>query len=223
MKKDITVTAEVRTTRGKNEARRMRRAGRIPAVLYGGFQDPVSVAVSPRELNAIVYSGSGHNTIFNLAIDGSSTPVMIVEHQNDPIRGTLLHVDLQRIDLSKRLRVTVPARTHGEPKGIKQQSGIYEIVTRTVEIECLPDEIPESFDLDVTELMVGQNIRASDMPLTGTMKLLSAPDTVIAHVVAPRGAETTTAEAGTEAAQPDVVKKGKKEEEGGDKGGGKKK
>jgi large subunit ribosomal protein L25 len=221
MKQEITVTAEIRKTRGKNEARRTRRAGKIPAVVYGAFQDAVAVAVSPRDLNAIIHSAAGYNTIFSLAVDGSTTPVMIADHQNDPIRGTLLHADLLRIDLNKRLHVSVPVRTHGDPKGVKQQGGHFEIVSRAVEIDCLPNEIPESFEVNVADLMLGQNIRAGEIPMPGSVRLLSSPDLVIAHVVSARGAAEAPAEAAApaaEAAQPEVVKKGKKEEEAGDKG-----
>ena len=215
MKKDITVTADVRTSRGKNEARRTRKAGQIPAVLYGSGQDPVSVAVNPREIVKIIRSGTGFNTIFTLAVSGGeSTPVMLVDQQVDPIRGTLLHADLKRIDLTKRIRVTVPVHTAGEPKGVKVQGGLLEVITRAVEIECLPDEIPESFTIDVTELMVGQSKRASDVGVTGSMKLVSAPDTVIAHIVTLRAEEAaaTDVAAPAAAAEPEVAKKGKKEE-----------
>ena len=190
MRKDITVTAEVRASRGKNEARRTRRAGQIPAVVYGAFQDPVSIAVNPREILKIVRSDTGYNTIFNLAIaGGETTPVMVVDQQVDPVKGTLLHADLKRIDLTKRLRVTVPVHTAGEAKGVKVQGGLLEVITRAIEIECLPDDIPECFTVDVTELMIGQSKRASDVGVSGSMKLLSAPDTVIAHVVALRAEE----------------------------------
>ena len=215
MKKDITVTADVRTSRGKNEARRTRKAGQIPAVLYGSGQDPVSVAVNPREIVKIIRSGTGFNTIFTLAVSGGeSTPVMLVDQQVDPIRGTLLHADLKRIDLTKRIRVTVPVHTAGEPKGVKVQGGLLEVITRAVEIECLPDEIPESFTIDVTELMVGQSKRASDVGVTGSMKLVSAPDTVIAHIVTLRAEEAaaTDVAAPAAAAEPEVAEKGKKEE-----------
>ena len=118
MRKDITVAAEVRTSRGKNEARRTRRAGQIPAVVYGAYQDPVSVAVNPREILKIVHSTTGYNTIFNLAIaGGETTPVMVVDQQVDPIKGNLLHADFKRIDLTKRIRVTVPVHTAGEAQG----------------------------------------------------------------------------------------------------------
>src|ERR1700722_20279570 len=142
MRKDITVTAEVRSTRGKNEARRLRVRGFIPAVVYGAYKDSVAVGVNPKELNHILNSKTGHNTIFNLTIqEGENTPVMMVDWQKDPIRGQLLHADLKRIDLTKRIRVSVPVITVGEAAGIKLQGGLLEIISRDIEIECLPDEI----------------------------------------------------------------------------------
>ena len=220
MRKDITVAAEVRTSRGKNEARRTRVSGNIPAVVYGAYKDPVSVALDPRELTKIIRSATGLNTIFTLAIaGGESTPVMVVDRQVDPIKGSLLHADLKRIDLTKRIRVTVPVVTSGEPAGVKVQGGQLEIISRAVEIECLPDEIPETFTVVVSELMIGQSKRASDVELGGSMKLVSDPQTVIAHIVAlraeeaPAAAEGAAPAAGAPAAEPEVVKKGKKEEE----------
>ena len=231
MRKDITVAAEVRTSRGKNEAHRTRRAGQVPAVIYGAYQDPVAIAVNPREILRIVHSSTGYNTIFNLAIaGGETTPVMVVDQQVDPIKGTLLHADLKRIDLTKRIKVSVPVHTTGEPTGVKVQGGLLEVVTRAVEIECLPDEIPESFTVSVSDLMIGQSKRGSDVPMGGSMKLLSSPDTVIAHVVALRAeavaAPTEAAAApaaGAAPAEPEVIKKGKKEEEGAAEDKGKKK
>ena len=230
MRKDITVAAEVRTSRGKNEARRTRAAGNIPAVVYGAYQDPVSVAVNPKELSRIIRSSTGLNTIFTLAIaGGENTPVMVVDRQVDPIKGQLLHADLKRIDLTKRIRVTVPVGTTGEPAGVKVQGGLLEIISRSVEIECLPDEIPESFTVNVSELMIGQSKRASDVGVSGSMKLVSDPQTVIAHIVALRAEEVAApvegaaAPAAGAAAEPEVVKKGKKEEEAEDKDKGKKK
>ena len=226
MRKEITVAAEVRTSRGKNEARRTRRAGQIPAVIYGSFQKPVSVAVNPRDISKITHSNTGYNTIFNLVIQGGeNTPVMLVDRQVDPVKGTLLHADFKRIDLTKRLRVSIPVHTTGEAAGVKVQGGLLEVITRMIEIECLPDEIPEGFTVDVTELMIGQAKRASDVALSGSMKLVSAPETVIAHSVAMRAEEVVeptaaeaaaaavTPEAGATPAEPEVIKKGKKEEE----------
>jgi large subunit ribosomal protein L25 len=214
----------VRTSRGKNEAHRTRRAGLIPAVVYGAFQDPVSVAVNPRELTKIIRSSTGFNTIFSLAIaGGENTPVMVVDQQLDPIRGTLLHADLKRIDLTKRIRVSVPVHTTGEPAGVKVQGGLLEIITRSIDIECLPDEIPESFTISVSELMIGQSKRASNVELSGSMKLVSAADSVIAHIVALRAEEAAATTEAAPAAEPEVAKKGKKEEEAPAEEKGKKK
>src|SRR5215469_1957071 len=138
MRKDITVTAEPRSSRGKNEARRLRAAGSTPGVLYGVSDSAVPVSVNPKEIGRILHSRTGHNTIFNLTVKGGeSTPVMIVDWQSDPIKDTLLHVDLKRIDLTKRISVRVPVFTAGEPKGVKIQGGLHELVTREIEIECL--------------------------------------------------------------------------------------
>ncbi|HXK06324.1 MAG TPA: 50S ribosomal protein L25 [Verrucomicrobiae bacterium] len=234
MRKDITVTAEVRASRGKNEARRTRSAGNIPAVVYGAYKDAISISVNPREINKIIRSSTGLNTIFNLTIAGGETsPVMVVDQQVDPLKGTLLHADLKRIDLTKRIKVTVPVHTTGEAAGVKVQGGLLEVVTRAIEIECLPDEIPEDFKVSVSDLMIGQSKRASDVGLAGSMKLVSPPDSVIAHVVALRAEETPAPAAGAEgaapvagapaAAEPEVIKKGKKEEEAPAEEKGKKK
>jgi len=221
MRKEITIAAEARDSHGKNEARRLRAKGSMPAVVYGGPTGPTPVAVSPKEVGRILNSKTGHNTIFNLSVaGGGDTPVMIVDWQYDPVKDSLLHVDLKRIDLTRRIVVKVPVVTHGEPKGVKIQGGIHEIVTREIEIECLPNDIPEQFTVDVTELMIGQNIRAGEIPMSDSVKLLSQPDAVISHVVAVRVEEEPAAEAAVEAAvpaagEPEVIKKGKKEEEGG--------
>lgn len=218
MRKDITITAEPRATRGKNEARRLRARMRIPAVVYGAGKESVAVSVSPREIEKILHSSSGVNTIFNLDIQGvETTPVMVVDWQRDPVKSNLLHVDLKRIDLTRRLRVKVPVQTVGDPRGVKEQGGLHEIVSREIEIECLPDEIPENFTVDVSHLRIGQSLRAGDIPLSGSMKLLSPPDLVISHVVATRGSVVTEAAEAAGPAEPEVVKKGKKEEEGGEK------
>ena len=218
MRRDITIAAESRDSRGKNEARRLRAKGSMPAVLYGGDTGAMPVALDPKELTRILNSKTGHNTIFNLNItEKENTPVMIIDWQYDPIKDSLLHVDLKRIDLSKRITVKVPVITQGDPKGVKLQGGIQDIVTREIEVECLPDEIPEHFVVNVSDLMIGQSIRAADIPMPGSMKLISLPDTVITHIVSVKAEETTTAEAAGPAAtpvgEPEVIKKGKKEEE----------
>lgn len=220
MRKDITIVAERRNSRGKNEARRLRAAGSAPAVVYGTGGEAVAVAVSPKEVNKILHSRTGHNTIFNLSVTGGeNTPVMIVDWQNDPIKDNLLHIDMKRIDLTKRIRVKVPMHTIGEPKGVKLQGGLHELITREIEVECLPDEIPEQFTMDVTELMLGQSIRASDVQLPDSIKLVSPADSVISHVIAMKVEEEPAPAAAAEgapaaAAEPEVIKKGKKEEEG---------
>jgi large subunit ribosomal protein L25 len=219
MRKDITIVAEPRSSRGKNEARRLRVAGQAPGVLYGAGGDAVAVAISPKEVNKILRSNTGHNTIFNLSVTGGETvPVMVVDWQHDPVKENLLHVDLKRIDLTLRLRVKVPVHTSGEPKGVKLQGGLQELITREVEIECLPDDIPEQFILDATEMSIGDSLRANQIPMTGSMKLLSNPDAVIAHVVSLKAEEVAPAAdavaAAPVAAEPELAKtKGKKEEE----------
>jgi large subunit ribosomal protein L25 len=219
MKRDITITAEPRDTRGKNEARRLRARGLAPAVVYGAGKDPVAVAVKPIEITKILRSATGHNTIFEVRIgDLENSPVMLVDWQKDPIKDNLLHCDLKRIDMTKRISVRVPVHTTSEPRGVKEQGGLYEIVTREIEIECLPDEIPDGFTVDVRELKLGQSLRASEIPLTGSMKLLTASDAVVSHVVALRAVEEAVAApaegaAPAATAEPEVIKKGKKEEE----------
>jgi len=213
LRTDTVVTAEVRQERGKNAARRVRVGGKIPATMYGAFKDPVAIAVNPREILHIIHSKTGHNTIFDLDVAGiERSPVMVVDEQYDPVRGHLLHVDLKRIDLTKRVRVAVPVVTSGEAKGIKLQGGLLEIITREIEIECVPDAIPSQFVLDVTELMIGTSKRASDIELAEGVRLISAPDSVIAHCVGVKAAEAVEEAAVVE---PEVVVKkgGKKEEE----------
>lgn len=228
MRKDITIDAQPRDSRGKNEARRLRAAGSTPGVLYGVTDGAVALAVNPKEVGKILHSRTGQNTIFNLAVKGGeTTPVMIIDWQSDPVKDTLLHIDLKRIDLTKRIRVGVPVHTKGEPAGVKLQGGLHELITREVEIECLPDDIPEQFVVDVSALMIGQSIRAGEIPLTGSMTLVSNADSVISHIVTMRAEEVAaTPEGGAPAAaaEPEVVKKGKKEEEGAEpaaKAGGK--
>ena len=224
MRKEITITAELRASRGKNEARRLRVRGLSPAVLYGVGGEAIAISVDPKQVTKILHTGSGHNTIFDVAVrDGETSPVMFVDWQLDPVTGNLLHADLKRIDLTRRLRVSVPVRTFGDARGVKIDGGLLETVGRAIEIECLPDEIPEHFDIDVSDVGMGQAKRASDVLLTGSMKLLSPADSVIAHVVAlraeeevkPAEAEAAVVE-GAVPAEPEVIKKGKKEEEGGE-------
>ena len=219
MANDITVAAETRTTRGKNEARRLRAGGSAPAVVYGIGKDTLTVAVSPKEVVRILQSKTGHNTIFTLAVkDGENTPVMIVDWQRDPVKDTLLHVDMKRIDLTQRLIVKVPVHNLGEPEGVKLQGGLHEVITREIEVECLPNEIPEELTVDVSKLTMGQAVRASDVPLPGSVRLVSPPEAVISHIVAMKAEEVVAPVAGAEVApaavaEPEVIKKGKKEED----------
>jgi large subunit ribosomal protein L25 len=219
MANDITVAAEPRTTRGKNEARRLRAAGSAPAVVYGTGQETLTVAVNPKEVVRILHSKTGHNTIFHLAVKGGeNTPVMIVDWQTDPVKDNLLHVDMKRIDLTQRLLVKVPVHTVGEPEGVKLQGGLHEVITREIEVECLPTEIPEHLTVDVSKLSIGQAVRASDVPLPGSVRLVSQPEAVISHVVTMKAEEVAAPVAGAEVApaavaEPEVIKKGKKDEE----------
>ena len=216
----IIVEAAPRADRGKNEARRLRQTGQIPAVLYGGKGDAVTLAVNAKQVTAILRSESGHNTLFQVRLQGKPQPAILKDWQVDPVTGKLLHVDLLRVAMDARMRVMVPVHTFGEPAGVKQQGGIFEMVTREVEIECLPSEIPTEFRVDVSELLIGKHLRAADLPIDPSkMKLLTDPDRVIAHVVALRAeeekpAEAVAAEAAAAPAEPEVIKKGKKEAEG---------
>ena len=161
----IVIDATPREERGKNAARRIRRGGQIPAVLYGGTGDPLAVAVNAKQVAGILRSESGHNTIFTVKLPGGEHKAMLKDWQVDPVKGALLHVDMLRVALDVRMRVKVPVHTFGEPQGVKLQGGIFEMVTREVEIECLPTEIPDEFKVEVTELMIGKQLRAADLPL----------------------------------------------------------
>jgi large subunit ribosomal protein L25 len=218
----IIVEATPRTDRGKNAARRMRLTGQIPAVLYGGNSGPVTLTVNTKQVAGILRSVSGHNTIFKVKVGSQQHAAILKDWQVDPVIGSLLHVDLLRIAMDVRMRVKVPVHTFGEPQGVKLQGGIFEMVTREVEIECLPTEIPGEFRVDVSELMIGKQLRAADLPIDPEkVKLVTDPARVIAHVVALRAEEEKPAEAAvaTEAAapaEPELIKKGKKETEEGE-------
>ena len=213
---------------GKNDARRLRKTGMIPAVVYGAGQDAQTIAVDPKQMTRILHSESGHNTIFDLSLDGNAAKVMIVDWQFEPIKGALLHVDLKRIAMDKVLRVSVPITLKGEAPGVKVQGGILEQVLRELELECLPADIPSHIDADVSQLMFGQVIRVADLPHSGSMKFITDENQSVAHVVAVKEvAAAAPAEAGAEAAataaEPEVIKKGKQEvEEGAAEEGGEK-
>jgi large subunit ribosomal protein L25 len=216
----IIVEAAPRDSRGKNAAKRLRVAGTVPAVLYGGKTGPQALQVNTKHVSAILRSETGHNTILTVKTQSGEDFAIVKEYQVDPIKGTLLHVDLLRVAMDVRMRVKVPVHTFGEPQGVKLQGGVFEVVTREIEIECLPADIPTEFKVDISNLMMGMQIHASDIPLDPQkMKLMTDPLRVLAHVVALRVEEEKTPEAvagdaAAAPAEPEVIKKGKKDEEG---------
>jgi len=201
----------------KNAARRVRVAGKIPAVVYGAKQDSIALAVDPKQIQRILYSESGHNTIFDLEIAGSSakTKAMIVDWQYEPIKGTLMHIDLKRIAMDKAIVVEVPIVLQGIAFGVKNEGGIMDQVLREVEIECLPGDIPSGISYDVSEMKMHETIRVKDLPHEGKWKFLTDEDATVAHVTAVK--EEVVAEpvdVAATPAEPEVVKKGKQETEG---------
>jgi large subunit ribosomal protein L25 len=219
MAEKIVVEGAPRAERGKNEARRLRQTGKVPAVLYGGKGGPITLSVNAKQVGAILRSESGHNTLFQVDLGGKAEPAILKDWLVDPMTGKLLHVDLMRVAMDVRMKVKVPVHTFGEPAGVKVQGGVFEVVTREVEIECLPTDIPTEFRLDVTELMLGKQLRVSDLTVDATkVKMLTEPERVIAHVVALKVEEEKPAEAVAAEvaapAEPEVIKKGKKEVEG---------
>lgn len=212
----MVIDTVVRTERGKNACRRLRARGQIPAVLYGGGQPPLPLAVEARQAHQVLRT-AGHNVIFELRIgQETSTPALLKDWQRDPVSGELLHLDLLRVAMDVRMRFRVHVRAVGEPQGVKVQGGIFEMVTREIEVECLPGDIPEEIVVDVSELTIGRQLRVADLPLDPTrVRLLTDPQRVIAHVVAPMREEAPTAEAAVEpSVEPEVIHKGKKEAEG---------
>ena len=214
------IEGQVREGRGKGPARRVRTTGMVPAVLYGNKKDAISLTVDAKQVAKILRSETGHNTIFTVTVaQGAEEKAMVRDWQVDPISGRLLHVDLFRIAMDVRMRVLVPVHTFGEAQGVKLQGGVFETVTREVEVECLPADIPEEFRVDVTEMMIGKQLRAADLPFDpAKIKLVTDPIRVIAHVVVLKKEEEPAADAAVTAdaapAEPEVMKKGKKEEEG---------
>ncbi len=208
---EIVVAAESRTETGKNVNRRLRTQGRIPGILYGASKSPVAVSVSPKEIGSILGSGAGENTLFDLEIAGSRRKVILKEYQLEPSKGRLLHVDFYEVALDKPIEVEVHVELQGVPIGVKTQGGLLDFVTRDLEIECLPLDIPEKIVVDVSHLELGHHLRVSELKLGEKIRILSDQDIVIAHVVTPRAEVTAAAEVveTTEAAEPEVIKKGK--------------
>ena len=201
----------------KNAARRVRAKGKIPAVVYGAAEPAVAVEVDPKQIQKILYSETGHNTIFDLEVSGSTAKVMIVDWQYEPIKGKLIHIDFKRIALDKLIRVEVPIQLTGVAIGVKTSGGILDQMLREVEIECLPGDIPNSIPVDVSNLNFGMVLRVSDLPHSDKLRFLTPDDKPVAHVVSIKEevvAPTPEAEAAAAAAapaEPEVLKKGKQE------------
>ena len=223
---DATLEAVKREGRGKNEANRLRASGKIPAVFYGPGKDGkgpegVAVSVDPKAVLRILHSDSGANTLINLKLEGLEARVMVREYQLDPVTHHLLHADFYQLAMDKAIVVTVPIVVKGEAKGVKQQSGMLDFVTREIEVECLPTDIPESIVVDVTELMLHESIRVRDLAVDPKWKAVSEGDTMLVHVVMPKVEEEpaaatadAAAPAAAAAAEPEVIKKGKTGREG---------
>ena len=212
--------ATSRETFGKNEARRTRRDGKVPGILYGGDGGRATpIAVSPRALLKILHSESGLNTLISLKLAGAGDArVLVKDFQLDPVTHQMLHADFYRVAMDKVLQVTIPVTVHGEPKGVKQQGGVLEFIRREIEIECLPGDIPEHIEIDVSELMLHQGVRVRDVPIDPRWKPLTEADAMLVHIILPKAEEApaaadVAAAATATPAEPEVVKKGKKEEE----------
>src|SRR5688500_9862803 len=221
---DATLDAVKREGRGKNEANRLRAAGRIPAVVYGSKKDGqapegVALAVDPKAVLRILHSESGANTLINLRVDGSEARVMVKEYQLDPVTHQLLHADFYQLAMDKAITVTVPIVLKGEARGVKLQGGIVDFVTRDIEVQCLPTDIPENIPVDISELMLNQSIRLKDVAENPKWKAITDGETMLVHVVMPKAEESAQAAdaaavAAPEAvAEPEVIKKGKEEKE----------
>ena len=220
---DATLEAVKREGRGKNEGNRLRASGKIPAVVYGSRKEGkapegVAVAVDPKQLLRILHSESGANTLINLKVDGSEARVMVKEYQLDPITHALLHADFYQLAMDKAITVTVPIVLKGEPRGVKLQGGLLDFVTRDIQVQCLPTDIPEHIDVDVTELMLNQSIRVRDLAQSDKWKALTDGETMLVHVVTPKveeaaAATETAAAAPAGGAEPEVIKKGKDDKE----------
>jgi len=219
---EIVVNAKSRDDRGKNAARRLRRQGLVPGIVYGGKGGNIAVAVDPKALQKVLRSEAGRNTILKLDIAGAgATNAILKDLQVDPIKENLLHADFYRIAMDVAIRVTVPINIRGEARGVKVDGGILELITREIEVECLPGDIPERIDVDVSELGLNGALRVSDLPANAKVKILENADQVVVHVVsvkeeeapAPGAAVAVEGEAAAAPAEPEVMKKGKKEEE----------
>lgn len=214
-KKEFKVQAKVREGRGKNDARRARRDGMVPITVYGGDGETVAAVAPARELAAILRSESGRNTIFTVEVDGMGvSEVMFHDRQIDPIKGRLIHADLARLVKGQKIEVTVPLHLTGEPIGVKEKQGVLEQIIREIQIKCEPREIPDTLEVDVSNLDVHDVLHVSDIPVAAGIEILDEPETVIATVgiVKEEVVEVAPVE-GEAPAEPEVIGKGKKEDE----------
>jgi large subunit ribosomal protein L25 len=209
------VEATLREASDKNAARRLRTTGMIPAVLYGAKKDPRAIAVDPKQILKILRSASGHNTIFDITLGGEQAKAMVVDWQYEPLKGSLLHVDLKRIAMDQKMRLSVPVRTVGEAKGALEEGGLLDLVLREIQIECLPADIPGHITVDVTNLGRGEGIRVADLPQTASVKYLSDPDALVVHITFVKEEVVAVPDEAVVAAvaEPEVIKKGKVEVE----------
>src|SRR5947209_9302555 len=212
----IELGAELRAGGGKNDARRLRARGMVPLTLYGGEGEPVAAAAPLRELAAILRSGSGHNTIFTLDVEGvGASEVLFLDRQIDPVKGRLIHADLRRLVQGQEVEITVRLELEGEPAGTKEEGGILEQLLREVEIRCRPSLIPDAIRADVSNLRVHDVLHVSDLKVEEGVTVLTDPDTVVATVAVVREEQVAeAAPAVEEVVEPEVIGKGRKEEEG---------
>jgi len=223
---EITLHAKSRTEFGKGASRRIRHGGMVPAIVYGRSEDNIPVSLDPKQIYGVLRSEAGRNTILNLEVEGGGkSDVILKDWQVDPVSETILHADFQRIAMDKLLRVTVPIAIRGEAIGVKTDEGILELILREVEVECLPGDIPERIECDVSALALHDSIRIGELPSPDKVEILAEADRVVAHVVSVKIEEEEVAEAeegeaipieGADEGEPEVISKGKKEEEGGE-------
>ncbi len=217
----LTIKCEKREVFGKNASRRLRREGKVPAVLYGGDEPSMHLAIQKKDIFGILRSESGENTIFKASFDSESRDTMIKELQTDPVTDEILHIDLILIAMDKAVRVSVPVVVTGESVGVKTEGGFVDLITREVEVECLPGDIPEHIEVDISDLHLHQSIKIEEMTFPEGVESLSDPQTLVVLIEAPTKEEEVVVEAEeeeevevmAEGEQPEVIKKEKEEEE----------
>jgi large subunit ribosomal protein L25 len=213
-RQEITVRAELRAGRGKNDSRRLRARGMVPLTIYGGEGEPVAAAAPLRELAAILRSGAGHNAIFTLDVDGvGPSEVMFLDRQIDPVKSRLIHADLRRLVRGQEIEVTVRIELEGEPEGVREGGGILEQLLREVEIRCRPSIIPDSISVDVSGLGAHEVLHVSDIQVGEDITVLTDPETAVATVATLREEAVEATAPETDGVEPEVIGKGKKEDE----------